>query len=58
MSFNLFADLILKLFSNKLSPMDHLHYRLNFDLNVVKCDNIALRSLPFFSSYFVLQTGN
>ena len=33
MSFNLFADLILKLFSNKLSPMDHLHYRLNFDLN-------------------------
>jgi hypothetical protein len=63
--------------------MDHLHYRLNFDLNKSRqkfhhslkehrkisnipkfrcemlwnADNIALRSLPFFS-HFVLQTGN
>jgi hypothetical protein len=45
--------------------MDHLHYRLNFDLDKnfitawksINADNIALRSLPFFS-HFVLRTGN
>jgi hypothetical protein len=66
-------------------PMDHLYYRLNFDLdksgqkfhhslkehhkisNIPKfrcemlynADNIALRSLPFFSHFVLgLQTGN